>query len=138
MTFAEARALLDNWTSRLDGKQASTNKTVKQGPNKHGLEEAWWLENDGKTPDWRNGRTVGYLCAYVELAGGAIPMCGIALEDGFLWPDRAVMRALLLSDCVSCRNEHFELTDRGHSLVAPFLRVNGSGSTIALHRGQPN
>ncbi|MEJ8570770.1 hypothetical protein [Microbaculum marinum] len=132
MLFDDARTRLVHWTQFLDGKEASTNKTVKNGPNKSGHAETWWRENSGTTPDWRNPRTVAYFCAYLDIAQGRIRLEGITLDDGYLWPDRAVMRALLESGCVTCGDERFQVTTLGEAMVAPFLMIEGGGVRVVI------
>src|SRR5260370_17441438 len=95
MTFEQARAILDRHCQQLDQKIASSNKKAERHLKSMAVDRSWWFENPGRTPDWRNARTVAYLCAYVEIAGTHIPMQGIRLDDGYMWPDRAVIRPLL-------------------------------------------
>ena len=123
MRFEEARAILNRHCRQLDNKEASTNKTPQSGPNRAAAQESWWHENADKTSDWRNARTVAYLCAYVEIAGPRIPMEGIPLDDGYIWPDRAVMRALLDRGCVAVDGEAFRVTPEGELLLAPRIRL---------------
>ncbi|WP_439817486.1 hypothetical protein [Zavarzinia sp. CC-PAN008] len=125
LRFAEARAVLNRWCNSLDGKDASTNKAVKRHANPDGLNDLWWLENAGTTPDWQNNRTRAYLAAYVELGGGVIPMSGIPVAEGFIWPDRAVIRTLLLNRCIEQGGRVFGLTERGRALLAEAHRAAG-------------
>ena len=124
MLHDEALAILDGWTMLLDGKRASTNRSIKPSPNRAGVTESYWRAHEGTTPDWRNTRSVAYLVAYLDMAGGAVPGEGIALGDGYLWPDRAVMRAYLAANCIALTSGAFQLTDKGEALVAPMLKFS--------------
>jgi hypothetical protein len=130
MTFEEARAILDRHCRQFDHKDASTNKAVQERPNSAAADRAWWFANTGTTPDWRNARTVAYLSAYVAITGPRISMQGIRLEDGYMWPDRAVMRALLESDCLAVEGEDFCLTLLGEALLAPRIRIDDGRVTV--------
>jgi hypothetical protein len=130
MTFEEARAVLTRHCRQLDHKDASTNTSAQERSNSAAVDRAWWFANAGTTPDWRNARTVAYLCAYVEIAGPRIPMQGIRLDDGYMWPDRAVMRALLDSECLAIEGEDLCLTPLGEALLAPRIRVEGATVTV--------
>lgn len=124
MLFEEARGILNRYCQQLEHNDASTNKVVQQGPNRAAAQESWWVRNDGRTPDWRNARTVAYFCGYVEIAGSShIPMQGIPLDDGYMWLDRAVMRALLERQCVLVEGGYFRVTPNGELLLAPMVRV---------------
>ena len=57
-------------------------------------------------------------------------MQGIRLDDGYLWPDRAVMRALLINDCLTVEGDDFCLTRQGEALLAPRLRIDGGKVTL--------
>ncbi|MGY4318987.1 HNH endonuclease [Bradyrhizobium sp. JR3.5] len=120
-TFAEARSILDELCHRIDKKPASTNKTLKKKPNLDGNSEAWWLAHEGTTPAFDSNRSIAYLTAYVEIAGPHFYGSGIPLEDGFMYPDRGVMKAILHAGCVTIGiNEQglFELTPKGRKLIS--------------------
>jgi hypothetical protein len=130
VTFEQARAILDRHCQQLDQKIASSNTKAERHLKSMAVDRLWWFENPGRTPDWRNARTVAYLCAYVEIAGPRIPMQGIRLDDGYMWPDRAVMRALLDSECLAIEGEDFCLTPLGEALLAPRIRIDGATVTV--------
>lgn len=121
MRFEEAKRTLKKWCQNLDGKPPSTNKSARRSPNGEAGRKQWWLENSGTSPDWRSPRSVAYLVAYVEIAGSVFPAAGIAVEEGFIWPDRAVMRSLILARCVAFVKGNFRLTDKGEALIAPMV-----------------
>ena len=100
-TFAEARSILDDLCHRIDKKSASTNKTLKKKPNLDGNSEAWWLAHKGTTPAFNSNRSIAYLTAYVVIAGPDFSGSGIPLKDGFMYPDRGVMKAMLHAGCVT-------------------------------------
>ncbi|MGY3496763.1 HNH endonuclease [Bradyrhizobium sp. USDA 4502] len=119
-TFSEARSILDNFCQRIDNKPASTNKTSKTKPNPYGNSEAWWLAHKG-TPSFDGDRSRAYLSAYVEIAGPHFYGSGIPLEDGYMYPDRGVMKAMLHAGCVTIGKSEqglFELTPRGRKLIS--------------------
>jgi hypothetical protein len=78
---------------------------------------------------------VAYFSAYVEMAGPSIPMQGIQLEDGYLWPDRAVVRSLLERGCLIPRNGVFVVTPEGELLLAPRLKIDGDTVVIVSSGG---
>ncbi|MBU6463588.1 hypothetical protein [Bradyrhizobium sp.] len=121
MTFREARALLNSLCLMLDGKPASTNKNASEKPNPDGAEESWWIENDKTLPPFDSSRCRAYLRAYAEIAGPVFYGSGIPLERGLLHPDRGVMKAMLLAECVTlgvAKRGLFELTEKGRDLIA--------------------
>jgi len=132
MTFNEARIILDRYCLHFTNKEASTNTKPYDSANLDAANLGWWTEHDRRTPDWRTPRTVAYFCAYVEMAGRKIPMRGIHLEDGFVWPDRAVMRSLLERGCVRPIDEDFHVTSEGELLLAPVVELNGDEVTSHL------
>ena len=133
VSFDEAWQVLSWWTMLLDGKPPSTNKRAQPSPLSEGARLDWWLAHDGRTPDWRNGRSVAYLCAYIELGRGSIPTTGLVLSQGYIWPDRAVIRALLAADCLVQVDGRFVLTARGEALLAPFLKFDDGELAITFH-----
>ncbi len=121
LTHAEAKRVLDRHCMSVDGKPASTNKVPNKEQNLAGRDRAWWLENQGTCPPHDSPRSVAYLRAYVEIGEQIFYATGIPLRDGFLYPDRAVMKAMLIADCVVLNDENhgrFELTERGQLLIA--------------------
>lgn len=120
-TFAEARSVLNDFCQRMDKKPASTNRASKKKPNPDGNVEAWWLAHKGTTPSFDSDRSRAYLSAYVEIAGPHFYGSGIPLENGFLYPDRGVMKAMLQAGCVTIganKQGLFELTSKGRKLTS--------------------
>ncbi|MCK1607251.1 HNH endonuclease [Bradyrhizobium sp. 166] len=120
-TFAEARSILDEFCLRIDKKPASTNKTLKKKPNQDGNSEAWWLAQKDATPAFDSNRSIAYLTAYVQIAGSRFYGSGIPLEDGFMYPDRGVMKAMLHAGCVTIginKQGLFKLTPKGRKLIS--------------------
>ncbi|MGY3547096.1 hypothetical protein [Bradyrhizobium sp. USDA 4469] len=120
-TFAEARSILNDLCHRIDKKPASTNETLKKKPNLDGNSEAWWLAHKGTTPAFDSNRSIAYLTAYVEIAGPSFYGSGISLEDGYMYPDRGVMKGMLQAGCVTFRKNTqglFELTPKGRKLIS--------------------
>jgi hypothetical protein len=121
MTFREARALLNSLCLMLDGKPASTNKNQSEKSNPNGAEKSWWIENDETFPPFDSPRCKAYLRAYAEIAGPVFYGTGIPLERGLMHPDRGIMKAMLLAECVTLgvtKRSLFELTQKGRDLIA--------------------
>jgi hypothetical protein len=130
-TFREARTLLDSLCLFLDGKPASTNKKQSETPNPNGAEESWWIENDKTSPPFDSPRCKAYLRAYDEIAGPVFYGTGIPLERGLMHPDRGVMKAMLLAECVTlgvAKRGLFELTQKGRDLIAGIDLPEQSGA----------
>ena len=120
MRFADAKKLLDARCRAVNGKIASTNKTPSKEPNLPGREQTWWLEHQGSCPPHDSPRSKAYLRTYVEIGEPIFFASGIPLTGGFMHPDRAVMKALLMADCVVLNGDHysrFELTQKGQELI---------------------
>ena len=133
MDFDTAWNCISWWTILLDRKPPSANKRVHAEPLNEGSQLEWWLAHDGRDPDWRNGRTVAYLCAYLDIGRGRIAMRGIGVEGGYLYPDRAVMRSLYAAGCLVVDGDSFALTERGEALVAPFIKLQQGVPSITFH-----
>jgi len=121
MTFREARDILNNLCLKLDGKEASSNKSVSDTPNPDGAQESWWVENDETCPSFDSPRCKAYLRAYIEIAGPVFYGSGIPLDRGLMHPDRGVMKAMLQAGCVTLgvtKRGLFELTQKGKDLIA--------------------
>jgi hypothetical protein len=120
-SFREARTILNDLCLKLDGKEASTNKSKSEKPNLDGAHEAWWIEHNETSPPFDSPRSKAYLRAYVEIAGPMFYGSGIPLEIGLMHPDRGVMKAMLQADCVTLgksRRGLFELTPKGNDLIS--------------------
>ena len=126
MRFLEARSILDEECIKADGKPASTNKAPSKSQNEAAADEGWWLKNCGSVPPYDSPRTQAYLRAYMRIAGERpIFAKGIPLEDGYMWPDRGVMKALLMADCVTLiarPSPRFEVTVHGWNLLQSSVR----------------
>src|SRR5207302_8656154 len=99
---------------------ASSNKLVNKEPKPASRDRSWWLENRGTCPPHDAPRSIAYLRAYIEIGEQIFYATGIPLNDGYLYPDRAVMKAMLLANCVALNEDHhgrFELTERGRALL---------------------
>jgi hypothetical protein len=119
-SFDEARKILNEFCLSMDGKSASTNKTLTDKPNPAGNDKGWWLEH-GHAPAFNSNRSRAYLRAYVAIAGPNFYGSGIPLEHGFMRPDRGVMKGLLQADCVTIGTTKpgiFELTPKGRKLIS--------------------
>lgn len=118
-SFSQARSILVKHCLELVGEKPSTNKTPHKHQNTEGRSEQWWLAHQGHVPKFDNPRSIVYLKAYAEIAGPCFYGTGIPLTDAFLHPDRGVMKALLIAECVELDNRgRFVMTDRGLDLVS--------------------
>lgn len=79
----------------------------------------WWLENRDTIEPWDGPRSRAYLTAYVEIAGPIFFGTGIPLHDGYLQPDRGVMKRLLDTGAVTLDKAkfRFSLNDKGRHLI---------------------
>jgi hypothetical protein len=105
--------------------EPSTNKDYAAAPLDAAANSEFWLENSGTTPRWDNGRTAAYLAAYVFWCGPNLPS-SIHVHEGFVHPDRAVMRSLIRARCVEPDGGVFRLTEKGQALIAPFVTLSPS------------
>ena len=81
------------------------------------------------------GATAGLLLIYAHTSNWAcsIPTTGLVLSQGYIWPDRAVIRALPAADCLVQVDGGFVLTARGEALLAPFLKFDDGELAITFH-----
>ena len=131
LTTSRAKDLIDTICRRIDGKPASA-KTSSARPFSECASPEWWLAADDTMSVDRN-RTTALLTAYVELGGEIFPMTGIPLADGFLRPDRKVMRALVQSGMVMMSDGQFKLTSDGGVLISGHRSV--MPKAVALQAG---
>lgn len=133
-TFRYANQLLNEFCLTLNGKKASSNKSTREKPNPDGAQETWWLKKKGQCPPFDSPRCKAYLRAYVEIAGPHFFGSGIPLDEGYIYPDRGVMKALLQADCVTLSNRGiFELTTKGHNLIAG-IDLPGTRKTVTAQQ----
>jgi hypothetical protein len=113
------------WCEQIDGKPPSACK-LDSRPRLEADKLTWWYEAPAAhNPD--TPRTIAYLVAYLELAGPRIPMRGIYFFcNGYLHPDRAVMRALHAGGYLTDERRWFVLTDAGRAKVSPWLVQDGN------------
>ncbi|PZX17490.1 dynein-related subfamily AAA family protein [Palleronia aestuarii] len=120
MSFAEALECLRSACMEIDGKPPSTGSSRKSGPNPGATAPGWYLdvadEDRGETT-----REIAYLLAYVRICGKRFPLHGIQLRDGWMWPDRAVIRKLSRHGSVSLTSEGISLTPAGRRKVERWL-----------------
>lgn len=85
------------------------------------MSEVWWSENQGHVPSVSSPRTRAYVRAYARICGGDhIPAGGILLDDGYMYPDRAVIKSLLLGGYAifnGVADPAIQLTERGRRLL---------------------
>jgi hypothetical protein len=136
MNFQDAREILNHWSSFFDPSvtEASSNTSVKPAARGESARKSWWYDSDGII-DWRSPRCSAYLVAYIQIANGPIPLTGIAIDDGFIHPDRSVMQALDHAGCVRMIDGMFHLTEKGEALVAPWLQIDrDTGFSVSVQK----
>lgn len=109
-SIIEAKALLDAICLEIDGKPASA-KTTGRKPFSECASRDWWFAADKMHASTNRVRAL--LTSYVQIGGDRFPMTGIPLSDGYLRPDRTVMRILVDQGRVNIADGWFELTDAG-------------------------
>jgi hypothetical protein len=120
MKHSEAQRILHRYCLALDGKAPSSNRVVAKVDNAAARQLSWWLQNPGSGPPADSPRSKAYLRAYLEIAGQRFFASGIPLNDGYMHPDRGVMKALLASGDVRLTDEpspRFEVTSKGQLLL---------------------
>lgn len=120
MRYGAAKRLLDAYCRAADGKPASSNKVPAKDRNPDGKHRDWWLENQGTCPPADGPRTKAYLKAYLEIGEEIFFGTGVPLDGGYMHPDRAVMKTLLLGDYVvldETRHGRFVVTETGRDLI---------------------
>ena len=122
--FSSFRRTLVDWCIAIDGKQPSTNKTVHKLPNHDAASIDWWYEADA-THDSGTRRNISYLVAYLEFFGPKLSMKGLGVHEGWVYPDRAVMRSLHAAGLVEVDGTSFVLTDAGRAIIAEWLTSDG-------------
>ncbi len=132
--FAEFRNLLSNLSTVIHGQpDPSVHKRPMNGPRAADIDgdpasEDWWLKASAGTHPGK-ARTQAFLTAYVAAVGLRIPAAGAQLDDAWFWPDRDVMKCLIVAGYVRFIPGglgHFELTQTGIGyLRAPHLNYSG-------------
>ena len=113
----QAKKILDDYCLRETGKPASSAQITKD-MRKEGRKSEWFLAHQDTCPPWDGERTRAYFKAYVEIAGARFYGSGIPVHDRYMQPDRAVMKSLLLAECVFLEGGKFILTPKGEALLA--------------------
>jgi hypothetical protein len=118
--FSSFRKSHKEWCLLIDGKEPSTNKTHNKLPNHDAAGIEWWYEAD-KLHDSETTRNLAYLVTYLEVFGPRLSMKGLGVHEGWVYPDRAIMRSLHADGVIADDGTAFVLTPKGHALVAPWL-----------------
>jgi hypothetical protein len=121
--FSIFRKTLKEWCLLIDGKDPSTNKTCGAKPNYDAENFAWWYEAD-TVHDGDTTRNLAYLIAYLEMFGPRLPMKGLAVHDGWVYPDRSIMRSLHAAGTLAVDDKAFVLTDAGRAQTAAHLTLD--------------
>jgi hypothetical protein len=118
----EARRILTAYCEKLTGKPPSTFKITKER-NENGKSLNWWMENRDAVDSWDGPRSRAYLQAYVEIAGPIFFGSGIPLHDGFLQPDRGVMKRLFEAGAVTLdeKTSKIIINNKGRELIGSVL-----------------
>jgi len=123
--FSNFRKTLKEWCLLIDGKDPSTNKTYNAKPNYDAENIAWWYEAD-RVHNGDKTRDLAYLTAYLEMFGPRLPMKGLAVHEGWVYPDRAIMRSLHAAGTLAVEDKTFILTDAGRAQIAAHLSQDGN------------
>ncbi|HBT02501.1 MAG TPA: hypothetical protein DEB47_22230 [Citreicella sp.] len=123
--FSSFRKSHKEWCLLIDGKEPSTNKTHNKLPNHDAARIEWWYEAD-KLHDSETTRNLAYLVTYLEVFGPRLSMKGLGVHEGWVYPDRAIMRSLHADEVVGNDGTAFVLTPKGHALIAPWLVQDGT------------
>lgn len=123
--FSSFRKSHKEWCLLIDGKEPSTNKTHNKLPNHDAARIEWWYEAD-KLHDSETTRNLAYLVTYLEVFGPRLYMKGLGVHEGWVYPDRAIMRSLHADEVIADDGTAFVLTPKGHGLVAPWLVQDAS------------
>lgn len=123
--FFSFRKALKEWCLMIDGKEPSTNKTHNPKPNYDAETIAWWYEAE-TAHDPETTRNLAYLIAYLEMFGSRLPMKGFAVHEGWVYPDRAIMRSLHAAGTLTVEDKAFVLTDDGRAQIAAYLVQDGN------------
>ncbi|MDZ4310821.1 MAG: hypothetical protein U1A24_09740 [Cypionkella sp.] len=123
--FSSFRKSHKEWCLLIDGKEPSTNKTHNKLPNHYGARVEWWYEAD-KIHDSETTRNLAYLVTYLEVFGPRLSMKGLGVLEGWVYPDRAIMRSLHADEVLADDGTAFVLTPKGHALIAPWLVQDGT------------
>lgn len=123
--FVSFRKTLKEWCLLIDGKEPSTNKTHNKLPNHDAVHIEWWYEADS-IHDSETTRNLAYLVAYLEVFGPQLSMKGLGVHEGWVYPDRAIMRSLHAAGLLAIEGTAFVLTDAGRTQIAPWLIQDGN------------
>jgi hypothetical protein len=117
--------VLKEWCLLIDGKEPSTNKTHNPKPNYDAESIQWWYVAD-TIHDGETTRNLAYLIAYLEVFGPVLPMKGLAAHEGWVYPDRAIMRSLHAAGILAVEDKAFVLTDLGRPQIAAHIIQDGT------------
>ena len=123
--FSSFRKSHKEWCLLIDGKEPSTNKTHNKLPNHDAARVEWWYEAD-KLHDSETTRNLAYLVTYLEVFGPRLSMKGLGVHEGWVYPDRAIMRSLHADEVLADDGTGFVLTPKGQALIAPWLVQDGT------------
>lgn len=123
--FFSFRKTHKEWCLLIDGKEPSTNKTHNKLPNHDAARIGWWYEA-ATTHDSETTRNLAYLVTYLEVFGPHLSMKGLGVHEGWVYPDRAIMRSLHADEVLTVEGTTFVLTPKGHALIAPWLVQDGN------------
>lgn len=136
MNFNEAQKIILSNCLKIDGKPNSSNKTVKTQPNTEALDRDWWYAGSSDRDKPPGTRGIALLLSYLQICGDHIPMDGLLLSDGYIWPDRAVIRRFDKFGYIRMENGVMTLTEEGKSLLAPYLAVEGNNQSELIEARQ--
>jgi hypothetical protein len=125
MQFHQFRVILTNLSIALDRQsRPSAHNSAKLTPLPDDLDGspttiAWWNARP-KAAAAETPRTRAFMLAYISAVGPEISARGIELDDGWIWPDRDIMKAMLRSGVIEFRSgevSSFVLTEHGRHFL---------------------
>jgi HNH endonuclease len=119
MNFKTARETMDRCCREIDsGNPASSHKKSSlQDEPREKTSDPWWE----LTPQKMNSRKIAYLVGYASICGDSIPIYGIRVDEGFMWPDLSIMTALYGHGYVTTKGDSFLVTQAGREEIAKYL-----------------
>ena len=117
MKKAAALQLLNSELERV-GLPPPSTFTVEDQPREEAETISWWHENTPANESSETQRNLGYLRAYLRIAGrDQLTARGIQLDRGRLWMDRSVISRLARDGFLTFVSGKFEpefqLTEKG-------------------------
>lgn len=114
-SIQQAKALLDEKSSQYCENPASA-KTTSSTSWPEAADRSWWFKKNNII-DVNSPRSRALLHAYITIGGDVFPMIGIPLSDGYLRPDRTLMRSLDRAGWMIMQDGAFKITPEGRAAL---------------------